>query len=254
MSTLRSKSAGRWALAAGLAAAGCEVIDPEITVSLAISHHGMRLMDGALPNYGEPDAARVFVNDQGWEVTLSEAVIVNTSAQIESCSGQVYDFELPYGPLPEFQLDQDKDLIDFARVSLPKGTYCTLRVEYGRYLAADVAMAVDTPYVVKGHQDMEGLTVYLAGTAENASGDVVNWGADTPNTIIVELDLKTIEDGKPFQIRGNEPGGKAMVVAKTYDAFFRGVDFAAFNRETFETGLLDVLKAETYVRLGTSVY
>lgn len=259
MTTMRSMRDRRWTLGpvlwAVVAGSGCEVFNPEVTVSLAISHHGTRLMDGKLPDYGEPDAARIFVNDKGWEVSLAEAVIVNTKAQIESCDGQVHDFVLPYGPLPEYQLDQDKDLIDFATVALPEGSYCVLRVEYGRYLAAEVAKAADTPYVLQGHADMEGLTVYLAGTAEElASGTVVNWGMKTANTAIVELDLSTIEDGRPFTITGDEPGGKALTVAKTYDAFFRGVDFAAFDQAAGEAALLEVLRAETYVRAGVSVY
>lgn len=258
MKTMRSRSDRRWTLGVVLgawaAASGCELLESEVTVSLAISHHGTRLMDGMLPDYGEPDAARVFVNDKGWEVSLSEAVIVTTKAQIEGCDGQVHDFRLPYGPLPEYQLDQDKDLVDFATVSLPEGTYCTLRVEYGRYMAAEAAMATDTAYPLQGHADMEGLTVYLAGTADDMMGNVVNWGLKTANTTIVELDLATIEDGRPFTITGDEPGGKALTVAKTYDAFFRGVDFAAFDQAAGEAKLLDVLKAETYVRAGTSIY
>lgn len=259
---MRSASVGRRrctvVVVAALAGTGCELLDPEVTVSLAISHHGTRDQDGKLPDYGAPDAARVFTNDMMWEVTLSEAVIVTTAAQIEACSGGAHDFTLPYGPLPEYQLGQDKDLIDFASVSLPKGTYCKLRVEYGRYAAAAAAAAPDTPYPLEGHADVEGLTMYLAGTAENldpnGDGQVVNWGLKTANTVIAEIDLSTIDNGGPFTITGDEPGGRALTVAKTYDAFFRGVDFAVFDPPTLEASMLDVLRAETYVIAGVQVY
>lgn len=248
------------ALAVALGGAGCGVLETEVSVSLAMSHHGTRGEDGKLPDYGEPEAARIFVNDKNWEVTLSEATIVTTSAQIESCAGLTFDFTLPYGPLPEYLLDRDKDLVEFASVSLPEGTYCTLRIEYGRYQAASAAMAADTPFAVKGNADIEGMTVYLAGTAENldpavmGDGKVVNWGLKTANTIIVELDLSKVEDGAPFTIRGDEPGGRALTVAKTYDAFFRGLDFATFDQAALEAGLLEVLRTETYVIAGAQVY
>lgn len=258
-----SASVGRRWLSAAMAAtlttgAGCGLLEAEVTVSLAISHHGSRGMDGMLPDYGAPDAARIFVNDKMWEVSLAEAVIVTTAAQIESCEGVSFDFKLPYGPLPEYLLSQDKDLIDFASVNLPEGTYCKLRVEYGRYQAAVAATAPDTPYVVQGHAEIEGMTVYLAGTAENVDpngdGKVVNWGLKTANTTIAELDLSTIDGGGPFAIRGDEPGGRALTVAKTYDMFFKGVDFAAFDEPALEATMLDVLRAETYVIAGVQVY
>lgn len=260
---MRSASVGRRWLSAAVAAAlttgaGCGLFETEVTVSLAISHHGTRGMDGQLPNYGEPDAARIFVNDKMWEVSLAEAIIVTTSAQIEACDGATFDFKLPYGPLPEYQLWQDKDLIDFGSIDLPEGTYCKLRIEYGRYQAAAAASAPDTPYKVEGHADVEGMTVYLAGTAENVDpngdGKVVNWGLKTNGTAIAELDLSKIDGGGPFAIRGDEPGGRALTVAKTYDAFFKGLDFAAFDQAAADAGLLGVLTAETYVIAGVQVY
>lgn len=245
------------AAAAAVGLGGCEaVFNPTTTVSLAISHHGTRDETGMLPNFGEPEAARIFVNDAGWEITLAEAVIVMTAAQIESCVGESFDFQLPYGPFPEHQLAQDKDLVDFATVDLPEGEYCKLRVEYGRYQAALAAQAFDTPYTLKGHAPIEGLTVYLSGTAEreDGTGEVANFGFQTANTAIVELDLSASEEGHPFTITTKEPGGKALTVAKTYDAFFRGVDFADYDKALVEASLLEVLKAETYVKVGPQVF
>ena len=235
---------------------GCEaLLNPTATVSLAISHHGTRDANGVLPDFGEPDAARIFVNDMGWEIMLSEAVIVMTAAQIESCGGESFAFELPYGPFPEHQLSQDKDLIDFATADLPEGTYCKLRVEYGRYQAALAEQAFDTPYNLKGHAPVEGLTVFLSGTASRADGTgaVANFGFMTANTAIVEL-LSKGEDGRPFQVTGKEPGGKALLVGKTYDAFFRGLDFDNHDPDAISAGLLEVLASETYVKVGVSVY
>src|SRR5690606_7829909 len=150
---------------------GCEaLLNPTTAVSLAITHHGTRTAEGVLPDYGAPGLARIFVNDQGWEVVLSNAVIVMTAAQIESCTGETFDFELPYGPFPEHQLGQDKDLVDFASTDLPEGSYCTLRLEYGRYQAALAEQAFDVPFSVQGDAPVEGRTVYLSGTAQQDGG------------------------------------------------------------------------------------
>lgn len=252
----RSWNCGLLAVAV-MMGSGCELFQKSASVSLAISHHGARLDSGMLPDYGPPDAARVFVTDAGWEVTMSEAVITTTAAQIESCDGETHTFTLPYGPLPEYQLDRDKDIVEFATVTLPEGTYCKLRVEYGRYQAAAAAAAPDTPYELQGHAEVEGLTVYLAGTAERVGSmprEIVNWGFKSSNTAIVEIDISTLDGGKPFRITGDEPAGRALTVGKTYDVFFRGLDFAAYDPAMIDATLLDVLSDETYVVVGSQVY
>lgn len=236
---------------------GCEaLLNPTTAVTLAITHHGTRTEDGVLPDYGVPDAARIFVNDQGWEISLSEAVIVMTAAQIESCAGETFDFALPYGPFPEHQLALDQDTVDFANVELPEGSYCTLRVEYGRYQAALAEQAFDTPFSVEGTAPVEGRTVYLSGTATRADGTskIMSFEFVTADTSIVTLDISGLQDGGPFQITTREPGGKTLTVGKTYDAFFRGLDLDNYDPEAVSAGLLDVLAGETYVRSGASVF
>lgn len=245
------------ALVAVLMGSGCELFQKSAKVSLAITHHGTRLDTGELPDFGVPDAARIFPNDMGWEITMQEGVIVTTVAQIEACGGEVFTFSMPYGPLPEYQLDRDQDLIDFATTTLPEGTYCTLRIEYGRYQKAAADAAEDTPYALKGYADVEGLTVYLAGTAEDiagSSGKIVNWGFKTGETAIVEIDISKLDGGSPFRITGDEPAGRALTVVKTYDAFFRGIDFLNYDPAAVDAGLLGVLSEETYVVVGTQVY
>lgn len=257
MTMMRSARRVLLAILATTSLASCEsLLHPTTKVSLAISHHGTRDANGVLPDFGEPDAARVFVNDKGWEITLAEAIVVMTAAQIESCAGESFDFELPYGPFPEYQLAQDQDVVDFALVDLPEGTYCKLRVEYGRYQSALAEQAFDTPYSLKGHAPVEGLTVYLAGYAEDLvnGNEVANFGFETNQTAIVELDLSKAEDGRPLAITGKEPGGKALTVAKTYDKFFDGVDFVGYDKAAIEARLLEVLKAETYVVVGPQVF
>ncbi|MCY1005207.1 hypothetical protein OV079_06400 [Nannocystis pusilla] len=159
-------------------------------------------------------------------------------------------------PVPRVPAAQDQDLVDFASVELPEGTYCKLRVEYGRYQSSLAEQAFDTPYQLHGHASVEGLTVYLAGTAVDPSGahEGANWKFQTNQTTIVELDLSAADDGRPLTITGKEPGGKALTVAKTYDAFFRGIDFSNYDPEAINDRLLEVLSAETYVRVGAQIF
>jgi hypothetical protein len=257
MTMTRSRSEWRSVLAtlAMVGLASCEaLLNPTTKVSLAISHHGSRGEDGVLPNCGGDGAARIVTTDLGWEIILSEAVIVMTAAQIESCTGETFNFDLPYGPLPESQLDRDLDRIDFAMTELPEGSYCKLRVEYGRYQSALAEQAFDEPYPIQTSAPIEGLTIYLAGQAKSPTGEKVHFGFQTANTELVELDLSASENGRPFTITTKEPGGKTLTVAKTYDAFFRGLDFSDFDEAELEASLLKVLNGETYVIAGSQLY
>ena len=238
--------------------AGCEALSgyPVQTVVNA-AHHGVRDMNGVLPNYGGDLEARIFTNDLGWRVVLSEGVIVTAAATIEPCEGMGEPLGMPFGPYPESLLDVDVAVTDFALASLDPGEYCTLIVEYGRYQGAVAAMAKEEPFPVPSGSDIEGATIYLAGTATipDGMGDqiAVNFAFRSEQTIIVNLDMSTLEDGGPWTITGDEPNGRALTVAKTYDEFFRGVDFSTVDKAAFEKELPARLSAQTRVVAGTQL-
>ncbi len=250
----RSSVAVTAGLAAALGMGGCEAFDgyPVQTVINA-AHHGVRGADGKLPRYGEPKEARIFDNDLGWHITLSNGFVVTTAVKIERCDGEGTAMELPFGPLPEYFLDQDINVTDFAILDLPAGEYCNLIVEYGRYQLAVAEMASDEPFKVEDYMRAEGTTLYLEGYAEK-DGVTHNFGFRSDQTIIVNLALGELEEGGPWTIRGDEPGLRALTVVKTYDDFFKGVDFNTLDKPKFEAELPRRLAAQTRVVSGSSIY
>src|SRR5690606_4183 len=77
--------------------------------------------------------------------------------------------------LPESQLDRDLDRIDFAMTELPEGSYCKLRVEYGRYQSALAEQAFDEPYPIQTSAPIEGRTYDPRGLWLAERRTLVEW-------------------------------------------------------------------------------
>jgi hypothetical protein len=253
-------SAGAAALmCGGLVAAGCDVFGgASVHTIINGAHHAVRGEDVKLPNYGEPDRPRIFTNDLGWTITLTDGFVVATAAKIEPCDGEGVSTDLPFGPFPEYWLDQDVNVIDFAGVDLGAAEYCDLIVEYGRYQRDVAVMAEDQPFPVQDAARLEGTTLWLAGYADKPDGKggmvTKNFSFRSDQTVIVTLDLRTLDDGERWTITGDEPGGRNLTVLKTYDDFFVGVDFETVDQAKFEAELPARLARQTRVISGTSVY
>lgn len=248
------------AVAAGFAgAAGCDALNgyPVETIVNG-AHHAARVEDGTLPNYGEDERPRIFTSDTGWIITLSDGFVVTTSARIETCDGEAVTLGLPFGPFPEYWIDQDINVVDFALLDLEPAEYCTLIIEYGRYQSDVAAMASDQPFPIQDRARIEGATVFLAGYADKPDGKggmvTKNFGFRSDQTIRVDLDLRTLDDGKPWRIKGDEPNNRSLTVIKTYDEFFNGIDFESFDQAAVEAELPKRLAAQTRVISGTNVY
>ena len=242
-----------------LVAAGCDAFSGQpVHTVINAAHHATRGEDGKLPNYGGPSEERIFTNDLGWVITLSDGFVVTTAAKIEPCDGAGVPMSLPFGPLPEYWLDQDVNVVDFAGVDLEADKYCNLIIEYGRYQGELAAMAADTPFAVRDLSRVEGTTLYLAGYADKPDGKggmiTKNFGFRSDQTIIVNLDMRTLDDGAEWRITGDEPNIRNLTVIKTYDDFFKGVDFETLDQAAFEAELPARLAAQTRVITGTSVY
>lgn len=246
-------------LAGVCGAAACDVLSgaPVQTVVNA-AHHAARGEDGTLPNYGDPENPRIFTNDTGWTITLVEGFVVTTSARIETCDGEAVTLGLPFGPLPEYFLDQDINVVNFAALDLDPAEYCTLIIEYGRYQSTVAAMAEDMPFPVQDRALIEGATIYLAGYADKPDGMggliTKNFGFRSDQTVRVDLDISKLEDGEPWRIRGDEPGMRALTVLKTYDEFFKGIDFEDYDKAAVEADLPKRLAAQTGIIAGTNLY
>lgn len=243
-----------------VAGAGCELLgDGETVTAINAAHHAARNEAGVLPNYGEPDETRIFTNDLGWTVYLSDGFVVTTSVIIEPCEGEGVGLEMPFGPFPEYWRDQDKNVTDFARGPLAEGAYCNLIVEYGPYFAATAAMAADAPFPVEDAARIEGATLTLTGYAEHddGMGGVISksFALRTSETVTVTLPLDELgPNGGQWKISGDEANRVNLTVGKSYDQFFAGVDFATFDPAALEAELPRLLREQTSVVAGTSLY
>lgn len=252
--------AGAWAILGVSVGAGCDLLGPGDTVTaINGAHHAGRNDAGVLPNYGEPDESRVFTNDLGWTITLSDGFVVTTAVRIETCDGKSLDLEMPFGPFPEYWLDRDKNVTDFARGPLNEGEYCMLHIEYGAYLADTATAAADAPFAVKRAEALEGTTLSLIGYAErdDGMGGFIThpFVLGSAETVSVSLPIdKVASKGGPFKVSGEEPNQLNLTVGKTYDQFFAGIDFDDFDPAALEAELPRLLAEQTGVILGTSLY
>ncbi|MBL9103106.1 MAG: hypothetical protein JNL82_19325 [Myxococcales bacterium] len=222
------------------------------------AHHATRV-DGSIPDLGDPDKSRVFTNDKGWTISLSDGFVVTAAARLETCDGDQVEVELPFGPFPEYWTAQDKNSVNFGSVDLPEGTYCKLIVEYGRYQKSVADEAFDTPFPVKNLERVEGRTIYLAGYADRPDGMggyvTKNFGFYSDQTVQVALDISKINlVGGPFQITGDEVATPNITVLKAYDAFFQGIDFDALDEAAVNERLPAILTASTGIVQGTAVH
>lgn len=243
-----------------LVGAGCDLLgDSETVTAINGAHHASRNEDGVLPNYGEPDEPRVFTNDLGWTITLTDGFVVTTAVRIETCDGEGVELEMPFGPFPEYWLDRDKNVTDFARGPLEAGAYCKLIIEYGRYLADTATMAADAPFPVQSAERLEGVTLALTGFAErdDGMGGVISksFALRSSETVSVTLPLDTLgAKGGQWRISGDEANRVNLTVGKSYDLFFAGVDFEAFDQAALEAELPRLLAEQTSVVAGTSLF
>ncbi len=254
------KQLGWLAVCLGLVAtSGCDLLSSDsITTVIHAAHHGARTDEGKWPNYGEHEVQREFAIDTGWTVVLSDGFVVTTGIRVESCDGEAFDLDFPFGPYPEYWIDRDLAVTDFALGPLPKGEYCRLFVEYGRYQGVVAAMADDKPFAVRDASKVEGVTLHLGGYAwvpDGMGGRIShNFSFTTDQTILVTLDLSTLgEDGGPWRITGDEAGMRYLTVAKIYDEFFAGVDFANLDKDAFLAELPARLTAQTRVVSGPQI-
>lgn len=225
--------------------AGCDFLDSlsqsSVIVDMFATSHGTPDSQGELPDRNGPQL--VFANDMGWEVYLDDAYVTTTALSLESCSGDRFDVEMYWGPLAEdIPAHGDYELHGVGGVRAMGGSYCSLVVQYG---PSEVGM--DNP-------DALGSTVYLAGTAIK-DDQTIEFVWKTELAIDVDVDISEIDGGDPFHVGDNEFVSKKLTVAKTYDRFFDGIDFAdidSLGQADIDALLTDTLDQQTAAFVGTT--
>ncbi len=195
---------------------GCGLLDQlqqhSGIVDVFAASHGTPDEQGNLPSRNGQQL--IFVNDMGWEIYVDEAYVTTNAVSLQGCDGTSFDVEFYWGPLAEnIGQTADSDVNGLGGVRADSGTYCDLIVEY-----APAAEEVQNP-------DAIGSTVYLSGSALK-DGEHVSFLWKSEAEVEVEVDISSVEAGKPFRISDDQHFAKKLTVSKSYDRFFDGVDFA----------------------------
>jgi hypothetical protein len=227
------------------ASTGCDFLDSlgqsSVIVDMFATSHGTPDAEGLMPERNGQQL--VFANDMGWDIFLDHAYVTTTALSLHSCSGERFDVEMYWGALAEdIPAHGDYEVLGVGGVRANEGSYCSLEVEYGPAEGGlDVAEAI-------------GSTVYLAGTAVKGE-QMVDFVWKTELAIAVDVDLAAIDGGEPFQIGDSEFVNKKLTVAKAYDRFFDGVDFAeidSLGQADIDALLADTLSQQTAAFIGTA--
>lgn len=245
--------------ATGLAGlTGCNAFDRfedgGATVFVFATHHATP-EDGGFPGRGAEDMPRVFDNSEGWTVTMLEGYVTISAVTLVGCNGSEHPLNMFWGPCPEDLKDQDLATLTVAGNRVNEGNYCELRVTYAAYQTPVIDEDHDeTRHETPSNPAVQGATVYLRGGAQLGEGEFTQFELTTPASVVVNLDLSNIEgEGRPLNVAHREDFPKELLVSKTYDRFFDGIDFAALDEAALEASLPEVLEEQTAVSLGTIV-
>jgi len=237
---------------------GCGALDRfeqgGATLFVFATHHATP-ENGAFPGRGEEDMPRVFTNSEGWEVTILEGYVTISAVTLVACNGSENNLNMFWGPCPEDLKDQDLATLTVAGNRANEGDYCGLRVTYAPYQTPVIDEEHDeTRHETPSNPAVQGATIYLRGGAQLGDGAFTQFELSSSETIVVDLPLDDIEgEGHPLNVAHREDFPKELLVSKTYDRFFDGVDFADFDAGVVEASLPQVLHDQTQVSEGTIV-
>lgn len=239
-------------------ATGCGAFDRfedgGATVFVFATHHATP-ENGSFPGRGEEDMPRVFDTDSGWTVTMLEGYVTIAAVTLIACNERELDLNMFWGPCPEDLKDQDLATLTVAGNRADEGDYCGLRVTYAPYETPVVDEEHDeTRHETPSNPAVQGATVYLRGGAQLGDGEFTQFELTTSETIVVDLSLEDLEgEGRPLNVAHREDFPKELLVSKTYDRFFDGVDFAAFDAAAVQAQLPQILHDQTMISEGTIV-
>lgn len=223
---------------------GCEFLDSlterSAIVDMFTTSHGTPNAEGQVPERNGEQL--IFANDMGWEIYLNSAYVTTSALTLVSCAGDRFEVDMYWGALAEDIPEHgDYEALGVGGVRATSGNYCSVLVEYGPFDGEDM----DDPAAL-------GSTVFLSGAA--VKGDqMVEFTWRTELALEVDVDISEIEAGSPFEIGKNEYVSKKLTVAKAYDGFFEGVDFAEPLEQADVDALIgDTLQRKTAAFVGTA--
>ncbi|MEM9458838.1 MAG: hypothetical protein AAGF11_31965 [Myxococcota bacterium] len=258
MKGLTSRRLPTAAAAFAVLTAGCGALDRfedgGATVFVFATHHATP-EDGVFPNRGDDALPREFDSTDGWTVTLFEAYVTVAAVTLVACSGTEYELNMFWGPCPEDFKDQDLATLTVAGTRVGDGDYCGLRVTYDAYQMPVIDQeAEETRHETPDNPMVEGATIYMRGAAQMGDAERIDFDLTSSETVVVDLDLSEIEgDNAPFNVAHREDFPKELLISKTYDRFFDGVDFNTLDPAAVEGQFARILAEQTRVSEGTNV-
>jgi hypothetical protein len=220
------------------------------TVRFFAAHAGTPGEDG-YPDYGDEQTTRVFMNDMGWQIALSEVFVTTAEVQFVLCQDESgTPIEMFWGPCPEsFVSTNDLESVPLGAVTVDDGNYCSIDVVFGPFVpppGADDHVAVGNPMI-------EGNTLVVVGVARRGMPGMqeeVPFSVVSDVEITARLDVSTFQNGGPIKL-ANENFPRDLTLIKTYDRFFDGLDFATATPADIEAAVIAALETETVVFDGT---
>jgi hypothetical protein len=241
-----------------IAGSGCRAFvdlldgDSVATVRLFATHAGTPNEDG-FPDYGDSITTRVFTNDMGWQLSLSEVYVTTAEVRLVECAAETGKaIEMFWGACPEdFIGADDRDSLALGAVSIEDGSYCRVDVTFAPYLPSEQSADHLTPE----NTMIEGNTILLIGVARRGEGpdqEEIPFEIVSDAVVISKADISELEDGSPLRLE-DENFARDLTILKTYDTFFEGVDFATATPADIEAAVLAGLEQDTLIYLGSQV-
>jgi hypothetical protein len=240
-----------------VASSGCGLIDlfdgdSVATVRMFATHAGTPGDDG-WPDYGDSITTRVFMNDMGWQLSLSETYITTAEVRLVPCAADVgTEIEMFWGACPEdFVSTDDRESVALGAVTIDDGEYCRVDVTFAPYLpapASDEHINPENPMI-------ENNTILIVGIARRGMGpdlEEVPFMVVSDKVVTARANISMIENGRPLTLE-DENFPRDLTILKTYDTFFDGVDFATATPADIEAAVLAGLEQDTQIYPGSEV-
>jgi hypothetical protein len=207
------------------------------------------------PERGLDDQPRIFENDLGWTITMVESYVTIEAVTLVSCDGAAVPLDMFWGPCPEDLRTEDLLALTVAGRKVEPGDYCELVVDYGQYRMPEIGPgADDSRHEAPNNEAVDGTTVYLRGAAQmGEDGELIQFEFRGTSSQSVSLDLSTVDGGQALRVSEGQAFPEELLVSKTYDRFFDGIDFADYDIDDAEDELDDILEDETRVQNSSQV-
>lgn len=227
--------------------------DSEATVRFFATHAGTPGADG-FPDYGDSLTTRVFVNDMGWQLSLSELYVTTAEVRLVPCAASSGTaIEMFWGACPEdFISTDDRESLPLGAVTMIDGDYCSVDVTFAPFVEPAESSDHNNP----SNPMITDNTILITGVARRGEGsnlEEVPFEIVSDATITARADISKIDSGGPFTLF-EENFARDLTILKTYDSFFAGIDFATATPADIEAAVLASLELDTRIYDGNEVF